>query len=98
MLEAALTAGKSPSDAEIARRAGLHGSSMGKDPVCRSLRELHSKPSKVSQAVALVDSGATIQREAARQVGVHESAISKYRLRQKLKQENTNGETDEQSA
>lgn len=77
--------------AEIARRVGCTSGAISKDSVCRAIRAAHPQPSKVAQGAALVEAGVMSQREAARQVGVHESAISKFRKRQQ-QQEKDDGE------
>lgn len=80
------------SAAKIAAQCGLTRDAVQKDPVYKATRPKRERPSKVERAVALVDAGQASQREAAKQLGVHESAISKFRMRQKLKQENKDGE------
>lgn len=82
-----LAANPDQTDKELARRAGLHHSSPGKDAVCQAIRAKHPKPSKVAQAAALVESGALNQRDAAIYFGVSESAVSKFRKRQQQKEQ-----------
>lgn len=94
MLEARKLAKRYPalSAAKIAAQCGLTRDAVQRDPVYKATRPKRERPSKVERAAALVDAGHANQREAAKQMGVHESAISKFRMRQKLKQENKDGE------
>lgn len=82
------------SAAKIAALCGLTRDGVQKDAVYKATRPKPERPSKVERAAAMVEAGEASQREAARQVGVHESAISKFRMRQKQKQENENGQND----
>jgi DNA-directed RNA polymerase specialized sigma24 family protein len=79
------------SAAKIAGMCGLTRDAVQRDAVYKLRRKKDDRPAKVAAAAALVEAGQANQREAARQMGVHESAISKFRTRQKLKQENGDG-------
>lgn len=79
------------SAAKIGALCGLSRDAVQKDKVYKATHEKDDTPTKVAAGAALVEAGQANQREAARQMGVHESAISKFRTRQKLKQENGDG-------
>lgn len=88
-----LAANPHETDAEIARRAGLHTSSLGKDRVCRAIRAAHAKPSKSAQALALIEQGMP-RKQAEQQIGLHPRSIDTYlaRLKKKQQQEKDDGE------
>jgi hypothetical protein len=73
------------SAAKIAELCGLSRDAVQKDATYQAYRKQDDRPSKVAAGAALVEAGQANQRQAAQQVGVHESAISKFRTRQKLK-------------
>jgi hypothetical protein len=76
---------------KIASMCGLTRDAVQKDAVYKLRRKQDDRPAKVAAGAALVEAGEANQRQAAQQMGVHESAISKFRTRQKLKQENEDG-------
>jgi predicted transcriptional regulator len=94
MREARKLIKKNPSwsAARIAAQCGLTRDAVQRDPVYKATRPKRERPSKVERAAALVDAGEASQREAAKLVGIHESAISKFSARQKLKQEKQDGD------